>query len=371
MKDYEKLVLSYQLQDESIDNALNEDDSASKTVFDTIMMDQDELAMDQKQKIRKISEHIKFPITLAFSITVPRICRGVKRFIHDYYVFARNLPSMDKQIRKAVDEILEKEVDKFMNSLIDESPSLNISQAVQIAINSSYLSKACDFFEKYASSFVSSRSILELDEESLKLKVRRVFNRTMERSQNMIFELINSKIDGFLLGLGGNTEWMPSKLNKNPSGIINDLITYLETSFVMFTYLPLHIRQGIQFTTCRHIAETLMGSLLETKKYNIIYIYNLNLDVKCFEEYAKRQSTTGLISCFSEIRQFIDLLLSGNVEQILDKPTREAKFPHLANDKLYHLLDKFKDLGLMQQIPAEVPKLKRSNFNAILKRLKD
>jgi hypothetical protein len=210
-----------------------------------------------------------------------------------------------------------------------------------------------------------------MDEDNLKLKVRRVFNRTMERSQNLIFELINSKIDGFLVGLGGNVDWMPSKLSRQSSGIINDLITYLETSLVIYTYLPVHIRQGIQFTSCRYIADSIMGSLLETKKYNIIYIYNLNFDVKALEEFAKRQSVAGLVPCFSEIRQFIDLLLSGTVEQILDKPTREAKYPHLANDKLVHLLDKFKDLGIMQQVPPELPKLKRANFNAIIKRLKD
>jgi hypothetical protein len=365
-------VLAYQLNENEnqTDNSA-EEETSSKTVFDTVMMDPEEVISMQKAKLRKASEHIKFPLTLPFSISVPRICRGLKKFIHDYYVFARNLPAMDKQIRKAVDEIMEKEVDKFMNSIIDDSPALNISQAVQIAINSSYLSKACDFFEKYASSFVSARSLLELDEEHLKLKVRRVFNKTMERSQNLIFELINAKIDGFLIGLGGNVEWTPSRLSKQSSGIINDLITYLETSIVVFTFLPAHIRQGIQFTSCRHIAESIMGSLLETKKYNIIYIYNLNFDVKALEEYAKRQGVSGLVSCFSELRQFIDLLLSGTVEQILDKPTREAKYPHLANEKLVHLLDKFKDLGIMQQVPAELPKIKRANFNAIIKRLKD
>jgi hypothetical protein len=109
---------------------------------------------------------------------------------------------------------------------------------------------------------------------------------------------------------------------------------------------------------------------METKKYNILYIYNLNIDLKALEEFAKRQSTPGLNSCFSELRQFIDLILGGDVERILDKPTRDAKFPHLSNEKLVVLLDKFKDLGMMQQVPADVPKLKRSNFNPIIKRLK-
>jgi hypothetical protein len=370
MKDYEKFVLAYQLQEEEQGMDFKEEEKTPLAVFGDNMLSDGDLPDAEEEKEVKRVEQLKFPMFVAFSITVPRICRAVKRFIHDYYVFARNLPAMDKQIRKAVDEILEKEVDAFMNGTIDNSPSLNISQAVQIAINSNYLVIACDYFEKYASSFMSARSMLELDEDNLKLKVRRVFTRTMDRSQNLIFELMNSKIESFLVGLGGNVDWTPSKTQRNPSGFVQDLIAYLETTSIVLTFLPMHIKQGIQFTSCRHINGILMNGLLETKKYNILYIYNLNNDLKSLEEFAKRQVTQGLNACFSELRQFIDLMLSGNVEQILDKPTRDSKFPHLSNEKLIVLLDKFKDLGMMQSIPADVPKLKRSNFNPIIKRLK-
>eukprot|EP00475_Leptophrys_vorax_P044863 TRINITY_DN9135_c0_g4_i1.p1 TRINITY_DN9135_c0_g4~~TRINITY_DN9135_c0_g4_i1.p1 ORF type:complete len:458 (-),score=129.85 TRINITY_DN9135_c0_g4_i1:316-1689(-) len=370
MKDYEKYVLAYQLQDEEKKGDYKEEEKTPAAAFETIMSEGDGVENLEEEKFPRMTENLVFPKICAFSITVPKICRAVKRFVHDYYVFARNLPSMDKQIRKAVDEILEKEVDAFMNSIIDNSPSLNISQAVQIAINSNYLVIACSYFEKYASSFMSAKSMMELDEDNLKLKVRRVFTRTMDRSQNLIFELMNSKIEGFLVSLAGNIDWTPSKILRNPSGFVQDLIAYLDTTSIVLEFLPLHIKQGIQFTSFRHINLILMNGLLETKKYNILYIVNLNVDLKALEEFARRQPTAGLVSCFSELRQFIDLMLSGNVEQILDKPTRDAKFPHLSNEKLVVLLDRFKDLGMMQSVPSDIPKLKRSNFNPIIKRLK-
>lgn len=100
-----------------------------------------------------------------FSGTVPLICRTVKHFVADYFAvrafafasfgpliaiaqFTMHLPDMFVFIRRALDDILMNLVNARLNEIIDNSPSLNVSQAVQIAVNADYLVTACLYWER-------------------------------------------------------------------------------------------------------------------------------------------------------------------------------------------------------------------------------
>lgn len=74
----------------------------------------------------------EFPVDMPFSTTVPLVCRAVKHFIGDYYMFARGLPDMHASIRSALDYLLTEVVHQKLNSILDHSLSLNVSQAVQV-----------------------------------------------------------------------------------------------------------------------------------------------------------------------------------------------------------------------------------------------
>lgn len=394
-KDYDKLVNAYQLEIEFEDLDIEKHTTEEKSeiyvneeaqVFETVFTEDIEDNLLSPISTKTDASHtgyvsdsenstsfprIKFPITVAFSITVPKICKLTKRFIHDYYVFARNLRTMDDAIRIAVETIFINEVNDHMNTILDKSTELNISQAVQIAINANQFTHVCTFFERYLSTFLNTRSLLDIEEVSIRLNsARNAFTRTASRAQDLIFELVNSKIEVFLTSLGGNTNWMPSRPNKHPSGIIQDLIAYLETTFMCLNFLPKHIRLGIHFTSCRHVSGIILRELLHTKKYNAIAMYNLGLDIQALEEFASRQNIPRLMDAFSEIRQIVDLILSGDIEQILDKPTRDSKFPFVSTEKLVTILEKFKELGILNVTVDGVPKIKKSTVLAVVKRLK-
>jgi len=114
-----------------------------------------------------------------------------------------------------------------------------------------------------------------------------------------------------------------------------------------------------------------MSELASIKKFNILSIFNLNLDLRGFEDFVKKSKIPNLMENFSELRQLINLLLSGNIEEILDKPTREAKYFYLSNEKLIQFLDKFKEPDSKAVVPDSLPKLKRKAIDIVIKRLKN
>lgn len=63
-------------------------------------------------------------------------------------------------------------------------------------------------------------------------------------------------------------------------------------------------------------------------------IYNLEKDVRALEEFAMRCPVQNLVDVFSELRQFVSLFLSGDVESFADEDIRKTMYPHLNKDKM-------------------------------------
>jgi hypothetical protein len=153
-----------------------------------------------------------------------------------------------------------------------------------------------------------------------------------------------------------------------------------------------------------HTQQLLEGPV---KKFNIIAVYHLHFDVKALEEFAQRCPTPNLSETFTEIRQvcvcfvlccvvlccvcgfalcremsasvwccvlcgvqFIDLFLSGRVEDICEKSIREEKYSQLSPTKLVKILDKYKEIGLFSSLPKHIPNVKRKGVDAAIKALK-
>jgi len=267
-----------------------------------------------------------------------------------------------------VDQALSKEINQSLNTIIEDSKSLHISQAVQLYINCSFLSEACAFWEKFLLSHADPNHA-----RNLRLSVREVFQATRTRCEDLLFEIIVQKVDVFM-SLSASFNWMASNVQDNPNDYIQDLILFLETTFSCMTLLPDSVREAVYFTSCRHISNYIMNMLENTiKKYNIVAVYNLHVDLVSLEEFAGRCPIANLVEIFIVIRQFVDLMLNGNPAEILDKDIRSQKYPHLEKIdslRLAKLLDKYKDVGFFDKLPPNLPKLKRRTIDPLIKKLK-
>ncbi len=164
---------------------------------------------------------------------------------------------------------------------------------------------------------------------------------------------------------------MPSNITTEPSDCVVDLITYLETTLACLVFVPDAVREAVHFTSCKHIASVYHNILVnQVKKFNQMSVYNLEKDVRALEDFASRCPVANLAETFSELRQFTDLMLSGNIDVYSDDVIRASRYPHLNPDVMIKVLDKFKDLGLFTTMPKGLAPIKRKQVDALISKIK-
>jgi len=307
------------------------------------------------------SVNVEFPATMPFSKIVPEVCQAMQWYVQQYHTYAKDLPHMGDAIEKGVDAEL-MEVNNQIHRILSQENSLHISQVVQFSINASFLAVACSWIHKETAYNNTTPS-------SSTLAATGMFQQTKMRCEDLLFELLTAKIDQFM-GLASSINWLPSQCATVPSEFIVDCVTYLECTLPSMTNMSDPIREAIHFTTCKHISSYLVDTLLAAKKFNIISIYNLNIDLQELEQFATRCSIPDLGIVFSELRQFIDLLLFHEFECITDPNIRQTKFSHLSSEKLIKMMSRYKDISLFGSLPQGVGKLKKKDVDLALKKLK-
>ena len=81
------------------------------------------------------------------------------------------------------------------------------------------------------------------------------------------------------------------------------------------------------------------------RRINMLGVYNLGVDLRYLELFAERVDIPSLIECFSELRQLVSLVMSGQPEQITDPALPVASFPHVPIPILLTMLEKYKEGG--------------------------
>ncbi|XXQ38833.1 Exocyst complex component [Plasmodiophora brassicae] len=306
-----------------------------------------------------------FPVGVPFSGTVPLICRTVKHFVADYFAFTMHLPDMFVFIRRALDDILMNLVNARLNEIIDNSPSLNVSQAVQIAVNADYLVTACLYWERLTLVFNDPKYYIK----PFTLSARTSFGDLRTRAEDLIFEVIERKINEMLDLMNCNLDWCPQNVQSGPNDSVQMLVSFLETT-MSAQYMPAHVRTAVHFASCRSISRTLLQFAASAKQLNVLAMYNLEQDVKHLEAYANNTGIPNLHEAFAEVRQLIALFLNPNVEQLLDDNVRRTRFPLIPVSKMCMFLDKFKETAFLSVVPADVPRVAKKNVENVVRRLR-
>ena len=73
-------------------------------------------------------------------------------------------------------------------------------------------------------------------------------------------------------------KWDGNDIHKKCVDFVEDMAQYLEGTFVSMTIIWEEITPQCIYVTFKNINETMMDILLEIKKYNIVGLYNLDLD---------------------------------------------------------------------------------------------
>lgn len=244
---------------------------------------------------------MKFPATLPFSISVPKYCIAMRNYMISLYDYQRFLTGeLDDELRDIVDHALSRIVNEtFVTLLRDGGRSLQISQCVQYSVNAGFLVRACDYFEAWSQALGDSRF-----GRTVKLNdARKAFEESKTRFGDLLFEVVDHKVDQFLTFAQPN--FLPNAPKSHPNEFVMDVCNYLETTFAVMTYMPREIREALHFTSCKHISTFFLDLLLgnSVKAFNSYGICDLALDLAQLEEFAKRCRIPNLVETFGELRQ--------------------------------------------------------------------
>ncbi|CAI0374598.1 unnamed protein product [Linum tenue] len=328
-----------------------------------------------------------FPYVAPFSSMVPDTCRIVRSFIKgsvDYlsYGLHTNIYSL---VMKYLDRLLIDVLNEVVLSAIHSS-TIGVSQAMQIAANTSVLERACDFFLRHAAQLcgIPARSV-ERPQSSLTAKV--ILKTSRDAAYLELLTLVNTKLEEFM-ALTDNIQWTTEETPQNGNEYINEVVIYLDTLLsTAQQILPLDALYKVGCGALEHISNSIVGAFLSdiVKRFNANAVLSLNYDLKMLENFAdERFHSTGLSEiykggsfreCLVEARQLINLLSSSQPENFMNPVIRERNYNTLDYKKVATICEKFKDsadsiFGSLSNRNAKQSAKKRS-MEVLKKRLKD
>ena len=191
-------------------------------------------------------------------------------------------------------------------------------------------------------------------------EARRAFEKTGDRAQDMIFELLREKTDELVPTHDLGANWEPGVAVDTPRPEVEDLISYLRITFMCLTYLPSSIREAVHFASCSHIQATLRADVVDrVGRINVYGLHQLRVDVAALEEFADECGVPQLRLCFTPLRQLLNASLDRNASSSAgngvagwakSETLRLSLFPQLDADTLIAVLGKVHGLPMVSKM---------------------
>ncbi|RNA09952.1 exocyst complex component 6B [Brachionus plicatilis] len=283
---------------------------------------------------------------LPYSGCVPKIFLEMKEFVNNCVKFSEGLNSsqteLDDMIRKPTNRLITERLSENIRQLINR---VSLTQLVQIVVNTIYLEKSIELLEHHLLSVIKANS----SKQSGKLQGISVFKDLRSEAETQIYELLNRKIDQ-LLDLE-SFNWNMTEAQGQASDYMKLLLNFLKSNLDSFSHLPSKLAQTACVSACRHVAQSLMSQMINSKVKSINYgaIEQLNLDLLQCETFAHSIRVDGLdnetiLFCFADVRQMIDLVISKEWSIYLNdygKPDNKYNRVQLINAQI--LLEKLRE----------------------------
>jgi hypothetical protein len=322
------------------------------------------------------------PYAAPFSATVPECCRIVRSFILDSVSFLSYGGHMDyyELVRRYLDKLLISELNEALLSLV-RTPSLGVSDAMQIAANMSVLERACDYFSQHAAKLcgIPMRLLESYGELSARSKLR----ESQSVAHNTVLELVRTKVDEYMVGIR-QVNWNGDEPPQGRNEYLQEVLTYLDTiaqssQAISWPETFNELLSGV----LSHISDCIVGALVgdDLKRFNIHGIMGIDMDLQALESAAdgwdRRRSAADKLAglsfkdCLAEARQFINLLSGNQPDLYLNPVIRQRNYNALDVDRVIIVCDKFKDLPEKMFAGRNTRQAqKRKSLDTLLKQLK-
>ncbi|KAG6954328.1 hypothetical protein JG688_00012412 [Phytophthora aleatoria] len=307
-------------------------------------------------------------VVLPFTSVVVKSCTSIEALVQMMFDYERylNIDDWGEWVRSDTIEALTF-LNETLNEVIDQHTDLQVSTAVMMGTNASFLACACDRFEEHVKiqteaweartyGYSVSNTLRGANTQLVKpcssrlllskAAAKKKFDSTTTRAQDMVCELMLKKIDE-LLSSFYYLNWTPSAVLTQPDPSMWDLINYLKVTFAQLGQLPLAVQEAVHFASCSYLAKSLEQILSGStvKKLNMEGIANFKRNLDVLLDFIESVPIAQLKDCFVPVSHLVDLFVSGGVEAFLDPQQRDArgKYSHLSSDTVSAVLAKMKD----------------------------
>lgn len=187
------------------------------------------------------------------------------------------------------------------------------------------------------------------------------FETASVRARDLIFEHITDKIEDLL----GSMCFVPAEPNQprtQPHSYCDDIIGYLQVTFMCLTHLPLAVREGVHFASCARVANGILGFLTDpeensgVKKINVYALLGFRKDAQALQQFADSCGVNHLSQCFLELSQVLDAALNSELPQMVlanDVQAVKSLYPMLNTSKLAMLMDKVVPVSVFARSHAQ------------------
>uniref|UniRef100_A0A3B5PVQ9 Exocyst complex component n=1 Tax=Xiphophorus maculatus TaxID=8083 RepID=A0A3B5PVQ9_XIPMA len=328
-------------------------------------------------------EKLSFPKKLPFSEFVPKAYCQLKEFIYACLKYSEDLhlssTEIDDMIRKSTNLLLTRTLSNCLQYAIKKK-NVGLAELVQVIINTTHLEQSCHFLEEFITNITN---VPPETANATKLYGTATFKDARHAAEAEIYTSLNAKIDQFLQL--ADYDWMSAAQSSGgltTSDYLVDLITFLRSTFSVFTNLPGKVAQTACMSACKHISTSLMQLLLdpEVRQISIGALHQLNVDLKECESFARAGPVAGfqgdtLLLAFSDLRQLLDLFTQWDWSTYLaDYGKSTCKYLRVNPHTALALLEKMKETSRKNVVLAQFKKADRDRqklIDAVIKQLRN
>lgn len=294
-----------------------------------------------------------------FSSVVPILLRELHLTVIRYFLFAvRNteLGTRSEEICTALVQAFQTICQCLLRALQRDGMETPLSKACQISIDAAAISQASDalweMVQQGMRHFHWTEKLEAYITRSVDLGMMNL-RQLVTQAQDMIFELMSDKIDGLLESMQFINFLPQQQLPICAHDCVDQIVSYLQFTFMWLTHLPPSVRDAVHFTCCSHVAAGLLEYLISPQKVkacNVLCIKEFEYDVRRLMEFADCCGVRDLRQCFEELHETIGCLLSPQLPQMAENiALRKQRFPYVNASKLVAVLEKVTATNIFRQ----------------------
>jgi exocyst complex component 6 len=283
------------------------------------------------------AHEMTFPTVFPFSQMYPLCCIDIRNFLNQFYFFSAqedNTPSplsqkIDSQLLTSLDDLL---TTKVCASLVSKLSSQYLGQIVQILINLSHFTTACQELESLlanASTGNNPSPTTTLTGPSISLRATSQFLTHQKTAESRIFELVNMKISD-LINIAEYDWTSRSPVPSEPSEYIQSLTRYLANIInSVLLSLPSSLKDLMLFNAVSHTASSILSLPLSDSvdRITTTTIKQMEIDVNHFRGYVETlPNNVVLLDSLSELSQTIALMSTDSPDEFYDISLRNRKY---------------------------------------------